>query len=286
MTTNENANINLEPTAYRKIPTGLRWFCWWRFMWLYLTSQSYDRGYFNSFTAAMIPALRYLYKGQEDEEGKIREVLMRTRNYYLCEQSFSCIIFGIILGMEEQKANGADISSELIDGTRSSLMGPLSGMGDSIHGSTTRQIAIALTLPYCIEGSVIGALLMFLGINITPPLVAVVGYAKGYQTGSSFVLKILQSGWMQKIAAAAGIMAMFIMGGMTSKYVNISTILQFTSDINTISLQDMLNNAIPGLLPLAAVFGYYGLIRKKVHTNWLIIGTMVLGILLSYLGIM
>lgn len=273
-------------TAYRKIPARIRWFCWWRFMWLHMTCQSYDRAYFNAFTAAMVPALRYLYKGQENEEEKIREALMRTRNYYLCEQSFSCIIFGIIMGMEEQKANGTDISGELIDGTRSSLMGPLSGLGDSIHGSTTRQIAIALTLPYCIEGNVLGSLLMLLGVNITPPLVAIVGFPKGYQMGSSFVLKLLQSGWMQKIASAAGIMAMFIMGGMAAKYVNISVVAEFTSEMGTVSLQSMFDNAIPGLLPLAAVFGYYGLIRKKVHTNWLILGTMVLGIVMSYLGIM
>lgn len=273
-------------TTYRKIPARIRWFCWWRFMWLHMTCQSYDRAYFNAFTAAMVPALRYLYKGQENEEEKIREALMRTRNYYLCEQSFSCIIFGIIMGMEEQKANGADISGELIDGTRSSLMGPLSGLGDSIHGSTTRQIAIALTLPYCIEGNVLGSLLMLLGVNITPPLVAIVGFPKGYQMGSSFVLKLLQSGWMQKIASAAGVMAMFIMGGMAAKYVNISVVAEFTSEMGVVSLQSMFDNAIPGLLPLAAVFGYYGLIRKKVHTNWLILGTMVLGIVMSYLGIM
>lgn len=273
-------------TTYRKIPTALRWKCWWRFMWMHMTCQSYDRGYFNAFTAAIAPALRYLYKGQENAEEKIREALMRTRNYYLCEQSFSCIIFGIILGMEEQKANGADISGELIDGTKASLMGPLSGMGDSIHGSTTRQIAIALTLPACMEGSILGSILMLIGINITPPLVAILGYPKGYQMGSTFVLKLLQSGWLQKISSAAGVMAMFIMGAMASRYVAISTTLEFTSEMATVSLQSMFDSVLPGLLPLAAVFIYYGLIRKKVHTNWLIVGTMILSIAFSYLGIM
>ncbi len=277
---------NTTNTTYRKVPARLRWYCWFKLMWLQMTCQSYDRGYFNGFTAAMVPALRYLYKGQENEEEKIREALVRTRNYYLCEQSFSCIIFGIILGMEEQKANGADIPGELIEGTRASLMGPLSGMGDAIHGSTTRQIAVALTLPYCLEGSILGSLGMLVGINITPPLVGILGYPKGYEVGSSFVLKILQNGWMNKIAAAAGVMAMFIMGGMTSKYVAISTTLEFVTDTATVSLQSMFDSAVPGLLPLAAVFIYYGLIRKKVHTNWLIVGTLVVGLVFSYLGIM
>ncbi len=276
----------MENKTYRKLPKRIFWLCWWRFMFLHMTCQSYDRAYFNAFTAGITPALRWLYKGQPDEEEKIREALMRTRNYYLCEQSFSCIIFGIVLGMEEQKANGADISGEIIDATRSSLMGPLSGMGDSIHGSTTRQIAIALTLPYCLEGSVVGSLLMLLGINITPPLVALLGYPQGYKMGSSFVLKLLQNGWMHKIAAAASVMAMFIMGGMAAKYVNIQTIVKFTSDINEVSLQSMLDNIVPGLLSLAAVFGFYGFVRKKINTNWLILGTLVFGIAMSYLGIM
>lgn len=276
----------METTTYRKIPRRLFWLCWWRFMWLHMTCQSYDRGYFNAFTAAITPALRYLYKDQPDEKEKIREALMRTRNYYLCEQSFSSMIFGIILGMEEQKANGADVSGELIDATRSSLMGPLSGMGDAIHGSTTRQIAIALTLPYCLEGSIAGSLLMLLGINITPPLFAILGSPRAYKLGSTFVLKLLQNGWMNKIAAAAGVMAMFIMGGMTAKYVNISTIVNFTSDLGTVSLQSMLDNVLPGMLPLAAVFSCYGLVRKKVNTNWIILGTLVIGMAFSYLGIM
>ena len=89
------------------------------------------------------------------------------------------------------------------------------------------------------------------------------------------------------LAAAAGVMAMFIMGGMTAKYVNISTIVQFTSaNGGAISLQSMFDNVVPGFLSLGATFAYYGLIKKKVHTNWLIIGTMVLGIIFSYCGIM
>ena len=104
--------------------------------------------------------------------------------------------------------------------------------------------------------------------------------------GSSFVLKLLQNGWMHKIAAAASVMAMFIMGGMAAKYVNIQTIVKFTSDINEVSLQSMLDNIVPGLLSLAAVFGFYGFVRKKINTNWLILGTLVFGIAMSYLGIM
>lgn len=266
---------------YRKIPKGLLWRCWFIFCFFQRTCQCFDRAYCNAFTYGIMPILRYLYKGREDEDEQIHAGLMRPRNYYLCEQSFSTVVFAIIIGMEEQKANGADISDELIMATKTSIMGPLSGLGDAIHGSTFRQIAIALTIPYCLEGSIVGALLMLIGMNITPWLTTLIGFPQGYKLGSEFVLKLLQSGKMQKAASAAGLMSMFIMGGMAAKYANITLSLTFKNDYKEIKIQDMLDNAIPGLLTIGAVFGFYGLIQKKVSTNKLILGTMAIGIALS-----
>lgn len=271
---------------YRKIPKLLLWRCWFIFCFFQRTCQCFDRGYFNAFTYGIMPILRYLYKGREDEAEQIREGLMRTRNYYLCEQSFSTVVFAIIIGMEEQKANGADISGDLITATKASIMGPLSGLGDAIHGSTFRQIAIAMTIPYCLEGSVAGAILMLIGMNITPWLTTLIGFPNGYKLGNEFVLKLLSSGVMQKAAEAAGLLSMFIMGGMTSKYVSITTSLVFQNEYKEIVIQDMIDSAVPGILTIGTVFIYLWLIKKNVSTNKLILGTMIIGILFSVLGIM
>lgn len=272
--------------TYRKIPKGLLWRCWFIFCFFQRTCQCFDRGYCNALTYGIMPILRYLYEGQEDAEEQIREGLLRTRDYYLCEVSFSTIVFSIIIGMEEQKANGAPVTGELISATKASIMGPLSGLGDAIHGSTFRQIAIALTIPYCLEGNVLAAVLMLVGMNITPWLTTLIGYPQGYKLGNEFVLKLLANGVMQKVADAAGIMSMFIMGGMTSKYVSITTSLVFANEYKEIVIQDMIDSAIPGILTIGTVFIFLGLIQKKVSTNTITIGTIVVGILLSVFGIM
>lgn len=282
----DKVNEEVPKKEYRAVPKLLLWKCWLIFCFFQRTSQTFDRAYCNAFTYGIMPILRYLYKGREDADVQIRAGLMRTRNYYLCEQSFSTVVFAIVIGMEEQKANGAEISDELITATKVSMMGPLSGLGDAIHGSTFRQIAIAVTMPYCLEGSVLGAVLMLIGINITPWLTTLIGYPQGYKLGSEFVLKLLASGVMQKAADAAGIMSMFIMGGMTSKYVSITTSLVFSNEYNEIAIQDMIDNAVPGILTIGAVFIYYMLLKKKVSTNKMIVGTMVIGVLFSVLGIM
>lgn len=279
-------NETQEKKEYRKVPKSLLWKCFFKFAFFHHTSQAFDRGYFNSFTMAIMPILRYLYAGRPDADEQIRAGLMRTRNYYLCEQSFSTIIFGIIIGMEEQKANGAPIDGELIVATRASLMGPLSGLGDAINGSTFRQIAIALTLPYCLEGSVMGAVLMIIGMSVVPCFVAGYGFPRGYKLGNQFVLKLLKNGIMQKVADAAGVMAMFIMGGMAAKYIDITTSLQFANEYKEIVIQDMLDSACPGLLAIAAVFIYYFLLKKKIKISWLTMGTLAVGIVFSVLGVM
>ncbi|EOH95562.1 PTS system mannose/fructose/sorbose family transporter subunit IID [Enterococcus pallens] len=285
----ENANNLANMTSSqepRKVPKSLLWKCFFKFAFFHHCSQSFDRGYVNSFTNAIAPIFRYLYEGRPDADEQIRAGLMRTRNYYLCEQSFSTIVFAIIIGMEEQKANGAEIDGDLIVATRASMMGPLSGLGDAINGSTLRQIAIAITLPYCLEGSVFGAFMMMAGMSLAPCLIALLGYPRGYRLGNEFVLKLLQNGIMQKVADAAGIMAMFIMGGMSSKFVSITTSLVFQNKYKEINIQEMIDSAIPGILTIGAVFIYYWLLKKKVKISHLTIGTMVLGIILSVFKIM
>lgn len=131
-----------------------------------------------------------------------------------------------------------------------------------------------------------GAIMMLIGMNITPWLTTLIGFPNGYKMGNQFVLKLLQSGIMQKAADLAGIMSMFIMGGMTAKYVTITTSLKFSNAYKTIAIQDMLDSAIPGILSIGAVFIYYALLKKKVSPNKMIVGTMVLGVIFSVLGIM
>ena len=94
----------------RKIPKWLLWTSWLRMMFFQMTSQSFDRGYTNAFTGAMSPILRYLYKEHPDADQRIREGLNRTRNYYLCEQSFSGVAFAIDRKSTRLNSSHTDIS--------------------------------------------------------------------------------------------------------------------------------------------------------------------------------
>ena len=267
--------------TYRKVPKTMLWRCWFWFMFLHMTCQTFDRGYGNAFTAAIVPILRYLYKGCADEEAQIREGLQRTRNYYLCEQSFSGVLFAIIVGMEEKKAHGENVNGDMIFATKNGIMGPMSGMGDTIHGSTIRQFGIAVTILLCLSGNVAGSVLMLIAINISPFATAFLNVNRGYREGSAFVLNLLKNGKLQGIAHAASTMNMFIMGGVAAAYVSIRTGLVFGG----VSIQNILDLALPGILVLAVIFLYFLLINKKIRINKIIFGTAVASVLFTVLHI-
>ena len=158
------------------------------------------------------------------------------------------------------------MSGEMISATRTGIMGPLSALGDTLHGSTTRQIAIALTLAFCLDGRFAGALLMFLLMNVSPFLTAFLGVPRVYDQGSAFVLKLLENGALQRFVKTAGGMTVFIMGGIAGKYLFSHYMLH-------------------GLFAIISVAVYYVLLQKKIRTNRLIFGTVAGSILLSVIHI-
>ena len=261
----------------------LLWKCWWLQQIMNQMSITYDRAYANGFTAGVLPALKHLYG---DDPEAMKQALHRTRDYYLCEQTFGSVILGSYLSMEEQRANGnEEVTDDLIRGVKTSLMGPVSGIGDAIIGSTFRQILLAFFLPYALQGSAIGPIGFFLGMLAVCIVIAVPAFNSGYKYGKEFLAKILGTPWLKRITEACSIMAMFIMGAMACKYTPVKLALEFANDYGTVIVQEKLDAAIPGLLPMAAIFIYLLLLKKKVSYLKVILGTLVIAILFTFIGI-
>ncbi len=271
------------PVEYRAIPKNIllkSWFLWQFYNHL---STGYDRKYVNGWTCGCLPALEYLYHDNPDE---FKESLERTRDYFLCEQTFGTIIFGIYLSMEEQYANGADIDPNMIRQVKSSLMGPISGIGDSLMGGTIRQILLVLFLSYALEGAVWAAPAWWLIYIccISMPLFMIF-LKTGYKYGKEAVSKLLGTPWLKALTGAAGVASMAIMGGMAAKYTSFSIQYSWSVGETVYFLQDKLDAACPGLLVLIILFIYYGLVGKKINYIWLIIGTWILCAILAMIGL-
>ena len=50
------------------------------------------------------------------------------------------------------------------------------------------------------------------------------------------------------------------------------------------TIQTVLDSIMPGIVGMSAFWIYYRLLAKKINPMWLILGTMVLGVIGAYFG--
>jgi len=256
--------------------------------WLryYLISEmgiSYERLQAMGFATSIIPVLRKLYPEKED----FKQALKRHLVFYNSQAVYSSPITGIVIAMEEQKAKGADIEDETITGIKTGLMGPMAGIGDSIDWATLKPIIFGLAVTLSTGGSLIGAMFMLL----FPIIQIIVGWklsGYGYRAGQASIREILHSGHIKTLITGASTLGLFMMGALSSTYVKISTPIQFSfgTENKPFVLQEVLDSIVPGLLPLAAVFGiYWWLLKRNQNFSLIMVLIIALSIGGAYLGI-
>ena len=111
-------------------------------LWLFFSSSgyNYERLMATGMAQTMTPAIRRLYHKPED----IKAALKRHLIFFNTENQWGACIPGIMMAMEEERANGADIDDEAINSVKIGLMGPLAGIGDTIDQGAWVPILLAL----------------------------------------------------------------------------------------------------------------------------------------------
>ena len=73
----------------------------------------------------------------------------------------------------------------------------------------------------------------------------------------------MQSAGIQKAIEVLSVLGLFMMGILAGNYVKVSSTLQFKLSGREFVVQDILDQIVPGLLPLAVVMGVYWFYTKK-----------------------
>lgn len=257
----------------------------WR-SWAIQDSWNYERQMNMGFLYGIAPTIDRLYPDENDPEqvAKRKEAYERHMAFYNCTPQTSAFVLGLASSMEEEYARDPEnFDPETINAVKTSLMGPLSGIGDSFFQGTIRTIAFGLGTALAAQGSMLGPVLaMVISAAFSIPITWYAGKF-GYEMGNSF-LDRLQSGTMEKIMYACGIVGLMAIGGMVATLIGITTPLTFSE--GTVVLQDILNGIVPMILDLGAVMGMYWLVKHNVKTTWLLLLCIVGGIALSALGIL
>ena len=257
----------------------------WR-SWAIQDSWNYERQMNMGFLYGIAPTIDRLYPDVNDPEqvAKRKEAYERHMAFYNCTPQTSAFVLGLASSMEEEYARDPEnFDPETINAVKTSLMGPLSGIGDSFFQGTIRTIAFGLGTALAAQGSMLGPVIaMVISAAFSIPITWYAGKF-GYEMGNSF-LDRLQSGTMEKIMYACGIVGLMAIGGMVATLIGITTPLTFSE--GTVVLQDILNGIVPMVLDLGAVMGMYWLVKHNVKTSWLLLICIVGGIALSAFGIL
>ncbi|MCD8249286.1 MAG: PTS system mannose/fructose/sorbose family transporter subunit IID [Lachnospiraceae bacterium] len=256
---------------------------YWLWQFFSHSNYNYDRYQGTAFAMAMAPIMQKLY-GDNPEE--LKAGLQRHLAFFNTDPNLGSVIHGATIAMEEQRANGADISGEMINGFKTGLMGPMAGIGDAVIQGVVIPIVVALGISIAQQGSIFGSLLVLIGLPIILMLIAHSCWMYGYNAGNNAITSILSGGRMKKWIGAAGILGTTVMGALISSYVSLSMPIEFSIGEEVFNIQTGIFDAImPNLLPLALVLIVYALSTKGVKTWKLLVGVFAVGIIGGALGI-
>ena len=140
-------------------------------------SWNYPRQMHLAFCLMINPMLKKIYA--DDPEG-YAEALTRHVAFFNITPQLAPFVGGIAVSMEERVAKG-ELEGAAVDSVKAALMGPLSGIGDSIFLGCIRVIAVAVGISLASTGNIMGPIAYFLIYNIPAFLVRFIGAVKGYE---------------------------------------------------------------------------------------------------------
>ncbi|MYU85409.1 PTS mannose/fructose/sorbose transporter family subunit IID [Lactobacillus salivarius] len=281
-------------------------------------SWNYERMQNGGWAYSMIPALKKLYTTKEDRAAALK----RHLEFFNTHPYLAAPILGVTLALEEDRANGAPVDDVAINGVKVGMMGPLAGVGDPVFWFTARPIIGALGASLAISGNIVGPILFFVLWNVLR--IAFLWYTQefGYRAGSK-ITDDLSGGLLQKVTRGAAMMGMFVLGALIERWVNIKFIPVVSKTpvqkggyidwdhipsgakgikevltqwnmgkgmsldkIKVTTLQDNLDQLIPGLAALLLTFLCMWLLKKKVSPIVIILGIFIVGIIAHDIGLM
>ncbi|MDR3589067.1 MAG: PTS system mannose/fructose/sorbose family transporter subunit IID [Negativicutes bacterium] len=268
------------PEPITKADLRKSWFLWYIFAEM---SNSFERLQTLAFCACMIPILKKLYKTKE----ALSAALTRHLIFFNTEGDWGVPIHGVTIAMEEQKANGADVPDEAINGIKTGLMGPFAGIGDTLDYGTIKPIVLGLCIPLAITGSIMGAALPIILFVAITCCISYSLWMRGYSMGRESIMNILEGGWIQELITGAGVLGMFMMGVLSASFVKLSTPLKIPlPGSDPLAIQAIIDKIVPGLLPLIVVFGIYAyLVTKGPHFVRILVILLSISIISALLGV-
>lgn len=236
------------------------------------------------YALVMYPTFKKLYG---DDKERLAKELENNSEFYNTNPNFLPFVTSIHLAMAD---NGYDY--EEIRGIKMALMGPLAGIGDSLSQFCIAPLFSTIFAAMAMQGVMIAPLLFLLAENATLLCIKLLMGGYGRKLGTDMIDKL--SDKMSVISEAASMIGVTVIAGLAATFVKMNVKVAFAAGElkegvkqSSVNIQAMLDKVAPALLPVLYTLLMYYLIKKKgMSTYKLVLITVVLGVALSFLGIL
>lgn len=242
-------------------------------------SFNYERMMSLAFSYSMSGVIQKLYSDVNDQKA----AMQRHLEFFNCTSATSPFIAGVAASMEERKANDPSFDESSINAMKAGLMGPISGIGDSIFWGSLRIIASGIGISLAKQGSILGPILFLIVFNVPSVLVRYFGTLWGYKAGVTFIEK-MSSGLMENITYAINILGNTVIGGMVASMVIINIPVKLTNGKDAQTIQGLLDSMMPALLPLLITFLFCRLLKKDVKVIYILLAILIVSVLGAIFG--
>ena len=228
--------------------------------------------------------IEWLYPGEENKEKRI-EAMQRESVIYNITPFISTLGTGLFASMEKEAKENHEFDPSTINSIKVSIMGPASGIGDSLFWVTLRVMCASIAIPFALKGSILGAFIFIGTFDLIHYFCKYYLTFISYKAGSSFIAKAFKDGSLPAITRAATIMGLVMVGCMISSTVDVPLTLAFSAGDTEVSIANIFNDIIPGLLGLLLSLGVFKMLRKKVNPNLIIVLLFAVSLIGAAIGI-
>lgn len=245
-------------------------------------SHNYERLQSLSTLFALTPVLKKLYNGKSEVE--CVNAQKRHLEFFNSHPVLIPFILGVTTALEESTN---EEEKESVIAIKTSLMGPLAGLGDSLLNFTWFPIAGSIGASFAVQGNFLGPIIMFLMINLLYFPLKYFGIHLGYRKGKDILTSTNGKQILDRITTSANVLGVMVAGSLITSTVKLNLGLKFGEGEGAIKIQEMLDKVLPNMLPLLLTMLCLYLFKKwnGKHVVSIIFVIIGLSIVLSYFGI-
>lgn len=263
----------------------------WMYIWITFRSYILQNGFnFANFQGlgyanAIYPALKKIY-GKTDA---LKEALLNNIEFFNSNPQTLPLITSVHLSL---LANGQSISDART--IKMSLMGPLSGIGDSLSQFAILPLFSIIAIGFAQTGSILGPVVFLFGINTVLITIKILLGILGYRLGERAIGKIATQ--MSTIIRVSSMVGVTIISALAIRLTRVDFALQFSQRVDagasgfhvqTISIAAILNNIMPMLAAgMWVIFIYFMVSKFKWSPYRVIVITILVGVTCGVFGIL